>query len=77
VPIGIDRDLLVTVTVGGAVFAGADVDDFVRAADTALYEAKHSGRDAVVIANPDVAAQFDGSDANRVAPAATSAVSRS
>ena len=77
VPIGIDRDLVVTVTVGGAVFAGADVDDFVRAADAALYDAKNNGRDAVVIAGPDGAAQFDGSDFNRVAPAATSAASRS
>lgn len=51
------RELVVTVSVGGALYGAASADDFVRAADAALYEAKHNGRDAVVIAEPGAVAE--------------------
>jgi diguanylate cyclase (GGDEF)-like protein len=42
----------VTISLGVAVFPehGVSADDIIRAADQALYEAKHSGRNCVVVA---------------------------
>jgi diguanylate cyclase (GGDEF)-like protein len=44
------RDLTVTVSLGGAVFAGESMDALIARADDALYEAKARGRDLVVLA---------------------------
>ena len=47
-PVPVDgRSLAVTVSVGGAS-GGGDIDELVRQADAALYEAKAAGRDCVV-----------------------------
>ena len=45
------RGLVVTVSVGGAVFAGESMDALIARADDALYEAKARGRDLVVLAD--------------------------
>ena len=42
--------LVVTVSVGGAVFAGESMDALIARTDDALYEAKARGRDLVVLA---------------------------
>ncbi len=48
---GIDEDMTLTVSVGIARYRAAErVDDVINRADHALYEAKHSGRDKVVVA---------------------------
>ena len=44
------RDLAVTVSLGGAVFAGESMDALIARADDALYEAKARGRNLVVLA---------------------------
>jgi len=44
------RDLVVTVSLGGAVYAGESMDALIARADDALYEAKARGRDQVVLA---------------------------
>jgi two-component system cell cycle response regulator len=46
------RDLVVTVSLGGAVYAGESMDALIARADDALYEAKARGRDLVVLAEP-------------------------
>jgi two-component system, cell cycle response regulator len=43
------RDLVVTVSLGGAVHAGESLDALIARADDALYEAKARGRDQVVV----------------------------
>jgi len=42
----------VTISLGAATFPGhgANREEIIRAADTALYRAKHEGRDRVVVA---------------------------
>ncbi len=45
-----ERDLAVTVSLGGAVYAGGSMDALIARADDALYEAKARGRDLVVLA---------------------------
>ena len=48
---GTDDDIVLTVSVGIARYRAAErVDDVINRADHALYEAKHSGRDKVVVA---------------------------
>jgi two-component system cell cycle response regulator len=44
------HDLVVTVSLGGAVHAGESMDALIARADDALYEAKARGRDLVVLA---------------------------
>jgi diguanylate cyclase (GGDEF)-like protein len=44
------RTITVTVSGGCASIIGADFERLVRDADTALYEAKHSGRNRIVAA---------------------------
>lgn len=44
------HQLLVTVSIGGAVWEGESIDDLLARADEALYEAKRSGRDQICIA---------------------------
>jgi diguanylate cyclase (GGDEF)-like protein len=48
------RDEVLTISVGVASFPddAADAESLVRAADAALYEAKHAGRNCVVLATP-------------------------
>ncbi len=43
-------DLVVTVSIGGAVWSGESIDSLLDRADEALYAAKRSGRDQVCIA---------------------------
>lgn len=45
-----EHDHVVTVSVGGAVFAGESMDALIARADDALYEAKARGRNLVVLA---------------------------
>jgi diguanylate cyclase (GGDEF)-like protein len=45
-----ERDLVVTVSLGGAVSVGESMDALIARADDALYEAKERGRDLVVLA---------------------------
>jgi two-component system cell cycle response regulator len=47
IPVGADRDLVVTVSIGCAEGHGDDLDDHLRRADRALYEAKAAGRNHV------------------------------
>ncbi|GMV39511.1 MAG: hypothetical protein AMXMBFR64_12270 [Myxococcales bacterium] len=51
---GEGRTVRVTTSAGVATTANvhADADGFLAAADTALYEAKHAGKDRVVVARP-------------------------
>lgn len=42
----------VSVTIGGAVWAGDSVDQIIHRADAALYRGKGDGRDTVRIATP-------------------------
>ncbi len=50
-PIGLQgQDLLITVSIGGAVSMGESMDELLNRADEALYLAKGSGRDRIVIA---------------------------
>lgn len=49
---GLDEQLSVTVSVGAAAFHG-DEKVLFRDADRALYDAKHAGKDCVVVAEPD------------------------
>ena len=44
------EELLVTVSIGGAVWSGEPMDDLLNRADEALYDAKRAGRDQVSIA---------------------------
>ncbi|MBN1631400.1 MAG: GGDEF domain-containing protein, partial [Thermoleophilia bacterium] len=43
-------ELMVTVSIGGAVAARESMDEFIHRADDALYRAKGSGRDRIVMA---------------------------
>jgi diguanylate cyclase (GGDEF)-like protein len=45
-----ERELVVTVSLGGAVHAGESMDALIARADDALYDAKGRGRDLVVLA---------------------------
>ena len=45
-----ERELVVTVSLGGAVYVGESMDALIARADDALYEAKARGRDLVVLA---------------------------
>ncbi len=45
-----ERGLAITVSLGGAVYAGGSMDALIARADDALYEAKARGRDLVVLA---------------------------
>jgi diguanylate cyclase (GGDEF)-like protein len=50
-PVEVDgRDMPVTVSIGGDMYAGQSVDGLMRSADSALYQAKAQGRDRVVLA---------------------------
>jgi two-component system, cell cycle response regulator len=51
-PIGLHggEELLITVSIGGAVWSGEPIDDLLSRADEALYDAKRAGRDQVSIA---------------------------
>ena len=44
------EELLITVSIGGAVWSGEPMDDLLNRADEALYDAKRAGRDQVSIA---------------------------
>ena len=44
------RELVVTVSLGGAVYTGESMDALIARADDALYDAKARGRDLVVLA---------------------------
>lgn len=58
IPVG-DTDLSVTTSVGIATADGADSpEELVQQADEALYQAKHSGRDAVWVYNTQQRAAF-------------------
>jgi two-component system cell cycle response regulator len=45
-----ERELVVTVSLGGAVYLGESMDALIARADDALYDAKARGRDLVVLA---------------------------
>jgi diguanylate cyclase (GGDEF)-like protein len=49
---GIDETITVTASVGVAMYptTGTELDELIRAADAALYAAKHAGRDQVCLA---------------------------
>lgn len=50
-PIGLQgQELLITVSIGGAVSMGESMDELLNRADEALYLAKGSGRDRIVLA---------------------------
>jgi len=44
------EELMITVSIGGAVWSGEPIDDLLSRADEALYDAKRAGRDQVSIA---------------------------
>ena len=44
------QELLVTVSIGGAVWSGESMDELLDRADEALYRAKRGGRDQICIA---------------------------
>lgn len=46
------ENISITVSLGGAAHCGESLDELVARADAALYEAKNTGRDRVVMARP-------------------------
>lgn len=65
-----DRTIKVTLSLGVAeVGPGADsFDDLLKAADQALYEAKHAGRNHVAVADPDACSLLSANDSLETPP---------
>jgi diguanylate cyclase (GGDEF)-like protein/PAS domain S-box-containing protein len=50
---GHDGSIRITISIGVAAYSAGSPRDFVAMADQALYQAKHSGRNAVVVSRPE------------------------
>lgn len=52
------EEVRVTISIGVAAYVSGSPDDLVHAADLALYQAKNSGRNAVVVSRPEGLARY-------------------
>jgi diguanylate cyclase (GGDEF)-like protein len=50
---GQDGPLHITISIGVAAYGSGSPQELIKAADEALYQAKHSGRNAVVVYGPE------------------------
>ena len=49
---GLDEPVHITISIGVAAYVSGSPEDLVHAADLAMYQAKQSGRNAVVVSRP-------------------------